>query len=156
MTTTSINDTLVQLENLHQAYSAILEAAKKQLEGLEVSPEVVEQITAALADRTELKQSVATSVYNSLGADFRETDGEFFDSFSRGRFVRTVRDEVITKVDELIKDKVNAQVEEVIQSGYIARVLERKVKENDAINHALVVSSRLSTLLQQLPSIETE
>mgnify|MGYP001211556032 CR=1 FL=1 len=157
MTTTEINNTLVELESLHKAYAEILEAAKEQLESLEVSDSTITQISDKLSTTTELRQAVARSTFDLMRQFFTENaDDADTDCFARGRFI----DLLSVKVLEAVKKEVQAQISEavmdVLNTGVIERRLEQKVINNDAINSALLVHKGLASLLNDLPSNVTQ
>ena len=157
MTTTEINNTLVELESLHKAYAEILEAAKEQLESLEVTDSTLNQIGERVCNTMDFRQSVARSCFDLLRDWFVDnSDDADSESYARSRFLDLITVRILDKVKEEVKQQVSAAVLDVLDTGTIERRLERKVLENDAINSALVVQKKLASLLNDLPSNVTE
>lgn len=74
-----LGETIVQLEGLVAAYSAILEQAKAQLENLELTPDQLQQISINAAeriDRTRLMSSITIAI-----EDVRLAEREYGDDF---------------------------------------------------------------------------
>ena len=147
MTTTTINDTLVQLESLYNAYNEILEQAKAQLEAFDVTDAQIERV----AERLERSDKLQEAAKEAAVTDFARSvaDGEL--DFWRGRqFVQKISDMVI----EQVKKDINEYVGNLLQEDAVTRLIDRRLAErvNDAseIKTAIEAKRALKALIETL------
>ena len=140
MTTTSINDTLVQLEKLHKAYSDILEQAKEQLESLTLSDQDAATLARRLSTIDIFRNTIVSCLYDMLKSDAQSlTSEEFLDMYDARAFVRVVADRILDLSKDEISQFVNQEVRKIVESRAIETVIERRINEHDAIKHALAL-----------------
>ena len=147
MTTTTINDTLVQLEALHTAYNEILEQAKQQLESLDATDSQITRIAEKLEGserlQTAAKEAAVTSFVTSIA------DGDL--AFWRGRqFVQKISDLVV----EQVKDEINSYVRNLLNEENVIKMIDtrvqRQVTQSDEITTAIEAKRALKLLIASL------
>ena len=147
MTTTTINDTLVQLEALHTAYNEILEQAKQQLESLDATDSqiarIAEQLEGSERLQTAAKEAAVTSFVTSIA------DGDL--AFWRGRqFVQKISDFVV----EQVKDEINTYVRDLLNEQKVLDMIDnrlaRQITQSNEIVTALEAKRALKTLIDTL------
>ena len=70
-TTAQLNDTIVQLESLYNAYNEILDSAKTQLEDLQMTDEDVKNLAARIGRLDGFRDETANAVYRKVLADLK-------------------------------------------------------------------------------------
>lgn len=137
MTTTSINDITVDLHNLYNAYSAVLDQAKSQLESIALSDDDIQR----LADKVLHNPSVTARVVDHL-LD-RLDDRPIDDLLDTNRFVGRVAERIMIH----IQSDVTREIRSYTHSDDFKRELNRL-----AANCALAdddLTSPINMLLRQ-------
>ena len=147
MTTTTINDTLVQLEALHTAYNEILKQAQAQLESLDVSDGQIARIAEKLEDSEKLQEAAKETAITSFVASMADGDLDFW----RGRqFVQKISD----LVTQQVKDEINNYVQNLLNEEKVIQMIDRRVErevtQSGDITTALEAKRALITLLKTL------
>ena len=147
MTTTSINDTLVQLESLYTAYDEILKQAKEQLESFDVTDSQITRVATKLEGNKEIQEAAKQAAIT----DFVRAVGENDLDFWRGRqFVDKIAEMVIAQV----KDEVNRYVRDLLNDQDIIQMIDRRAEEritqNTQLTNAMNVQGALTVLMKHL------
>ena len=147
---TEFNDTLVQLEKLHEAYSVILEQAKVQLENLEPSPSVIEDISKSLKDDAQFRRNTADIGFRMLTDAL--SDGDAPTTYVWSNLINDVAKAVLLQIKRDLKEEVlEPAMKEACDSYQINRMIQKKIEEHEAIKSAVVVQHGLARLLNNLP-----
>ena len=152
---TTFNDTLVQLEKLHTAYSTILEQAKEQLENLELTESTKAELVTSMKRDMGLMDTVAYKVFELIRQDLvekPEQDPCHTTQYFYKRLISDVADKVIETIKKEIEQEIGPIVNTALNSATIERALERKVKQNDAIQSALVIQQNLAQIFDATKS----
>ena len=140
MTTANIDSTLVQLESLHRAYQELLDEAKRQLEGLEVSQSTLESLAEECTSQTPFRSHIAREVYNLFREEFVTGDPDpASEVYPRSRFIADIASKVKDSIIRDVKTEITNVVREIVDSNTIHRAIEKMVVENDSIHSALVI-----------------
>ena len=147
MTTTKINDTLVQLESLYTAYDEILRQAKEQLESFDVTDQQISRVAAKLEGNKEIAEAAKQAAI----ADFVQAVNNNDLDFWRGRqFVDKISELVINQVKDEINDYVRNLLNENEVIEMIDRRLAQRITQNNEIMNAMQVSGALKMLKEEL------
>ena len=147
MTTTTLNDTLVQLEALHTAYNEILLQAKEQLESFDVTDQQISRVAAKL----ESNKEIAEAAKQAAIADFVQAVNNNDLDFWRGRqFVDKISELVVTQVKDEINDYVRNLLNENKVIEMIDRRLAQRITDNNELMNAMQVQGALKILIGEL------
>ena len=147
MTTTTINDTLVQLEALVTAYDEILTQAKEQLENFDVTDAQIKRVATALESNKEVVEAAKQAAI----ADFVQSIGRNEMDFWRGRqFVQKISDLVVEEVKKEINDYVRNMLNEQKVMDLVDRRLEAQITKSNEIVTAVEAKRALKKLIETL------
>ena len=147
MTTTTINDTLVQLEALHTAYNEILQQAKEQLESFDVSDDQIKRVADKLENSVTVQNAAKHAAIESFVRSINENELDFW----RGRqFVDKIAELVITQVKDEINDYVRGLIREEKVLDMIDRRLADRITTNNELMNAMQVQGALKILIGEL------
>mgnify|MGYP003649001748 CR=1 FL=1 len=150
MTTTSINDITVDLNNLYNAYNAVLEQAKAQLESMEISDQHIDRIASSLLDRSYLTGLIADRVIDKLNQ--RPID----DLLDDNRFVGRVANRVSTNNYEEVKDHITRHVSSDDFKYQLERLISQRAVADESLNSPvnILLRQRLRNALKYAFSSE--
>lgn len=131
MTTANLNGTLLQLDQLLVAYTALLEEAKAQLASFEIDDVTIEKITKNILEESTLKSEVFRAVANDFADSLREADVAILESWSGTKFVNVISDAVMSnihiQIDNYIKELVHEdEFKSTIESAINSEIVSNK------------------------------
>ena len=147
-TTAQLNDTIVQLESLYNAYNEILDSAKTQLEDLQMTDEDVKNLAAKIGRLDGFRDETANAVYRKVLADLKEGDESLFESYLNKQVLAKLAERLMDLVKKEIAEYIDLKVNQIVDSYKVERALSDKLKENDAINSALAIQKAVSQIIK--------
>lgn len=154
--TTTLNDTLVKLEDLYTAYKALLTDAQGQLESFSLGETEIKQIINSLQERPVFQREVAESLLSQVSHSIRIGDQELFESWRASHFMNLLTDKILTTLKQELEPLIKDQVKEVVNSGIIERMIADKINESDKIETSLTVLNNLEAALKPIIAKQIE
>lgn len=151
MTTTTINDTVVQLEALHTAYATILEQAKAQLESLELSPSDVKSLSLQLSRTGDFKTAVVAGVYTQLRNEIKGVDNaEFAQDYAGNQLCMAIAQKVLVLVKQDIAEFAALKIKEIVEGYKLEKIVTNQINENVELHNSVLIKDKLAQLLKGL------
>lgn len=155
-TTTTLVDTLVKLENLYLTYQALLTEAQGQLEALSLGESELKQVTESLSNKTEFQREIAESTLHKVLLLIRDGDEELFTTWRSSRFMSMVSEKCLETIKNEVEPFLKDQVREVINSGFIERMIADKVQASEKVETSLNVLHHLEVALKPIIAKQIE
>ena len=148
MPTKTIESQIVDLESLHNAYAQILHQAKQQLETLEVSESTIEQLAASLKDNNSFRNTLASSLMNTVRTDLRNMEDDVWNQYATSPFLREIALKVVELAKPEIKEMITTLINDIVDGPRLERRIEAKILEHDGIESALKIQKTIADLVK--------
>ena len=143
MTTTTLNDTLVQLETLYNAYNEILDQAKAQLESFDVTDAQIGRVAEKLESSEKLQEAAKQAAITDFAQSIAENDLDFW----RGRqFVSKISDLVV----EQVKDEINTYMRNLLNEQKIIDMIDNRLAMQVSQSSEIVTAIEAKRALKKL------
>jgi len=138
-TTADLNGITIQLDNLYNAYAAMLEQAKQQLENLELSESQVDRIADCCSRRLadDVTGDVISRLYDQfrremLHAEDTDTPHWLLDALER-RVSSTVTRRITSEIEATVEESARSYLESGSFSGYMNDAVSRELAHPNGV-----------------------
>ena len=145
MSTANLNGTLLQLDQLLVAYTALLDEAKAQLTSLEVDSETVKKIAKEVATESDLKTDVRQAVIADFARSLREGDADLVDTWRGRQFTEMISKAVMAT----IRTEIESYVKGLLNEDEIKSALKDAVTSEIKSNNGMFEAYRLREFLRR-------
>ncbi len=150
MTTTTLNDTLVQLEGLYTAYQTLLTDAQGQLESLSMGAEEIKKVTESLESNPNFQRDTAEKMLTVATSMINNADEELMETWRASRFLTVLTEKCLRTIKSELEPLIKQQVKDVVQSGLIERLIADKITASERIETSLTVANNLEAALKPI------
>ena len=148
MTTATIQDTTVLLDQLYTGYNEVLQQAQKQLEDIDLSPAQIRTISNTVTSDTTFKKDVADKVSNSF-RDAIAKEGEDLNIDSLVNRLRTrLQADLEAGLAALVNNLAEEAIKQYIASPEFTEKLDAKVQEYKDIADSIALDVTFTEMIQ--------
>ena len=148
MTTATIQDTTVLLDQLYTGYNEVLQQAQKQLEDIDLSPAQIRTISNTVTSDTTFKKDIADKVSNSF-RDAIAKEGEDLNIDSLVNRLRTrLQADLEAGLAALVNNLAEEAIKQYIASPEFTEKLDAKVQEYKDIADSIALDVTFTEMIQ--------
>ena len=148
MTTATIQDTTVLLDQLYTGYNEVLQQAQKQLEDIDLSPVQIRTIANTIKDETLFKKDIADKVSNNFrDAIAKEGEDLNIDSLVARLRVR-LQSDLESGLAALVNNLAEEAIKQYIASPEFTTKLDAKVQEYRDIADSVALDVTFTEMIQ--------
>ena len=148
MTTATLQDTTVLLDNLYTGYNEVLRQAQKQLEDIDLTQDQIKTIAETVTGKTGFKNDVAIRVANNL-RDAISTEGHDIDISALVTMLYTrLKRELESGLAKLVDELAQESIKQYMASPEFTEKIEAKIKEYEGVADAIALDLSFTEMVK--------